>query len=249
MRGKRVLGVCAVGCGVATLTACGSSTSKAASTSSGNRPASSSRPASTPSSEAPPSLAQLKKIVLQPTDLPPGRKGTPHQPDPSTAADQAALAKCVGACNTDPDIVAEANSDDFALGDARIGSSADSYRSQSDVDTDVAILHNPKARSCYDQVIKKVLATSQPAGATIESASIKLTPGSADGPANVAGTLTTTVKFSANGQQQVLLYLTSTFITGPLIEAEVDTENVGAPVPASAVNALVATVATRAAKG
>jgi hypothetical protein len=39
------------------------------------------------------------------------------------------------------------------------------------------------------------------------------------------------------------------FITGPLIEAEVDAENVGTPVPASVVNRLVATVATRAAKG
>jgi hypothetical protein len=36
---------------------------------------------------------------------------------------------------------------------------------------------------------------------------------------------------------------------GPLIQAEVDAENVGAPVPASVVNAMVATVAGRAAKG
>jgi hypothetical protein len=185
--------------------------------------------------------------VLQPADFPPRLEGHALPPGPERAADQAAFVKCVGARNTDGDQVAEANSEEFDLGDASIGSSADSYRSQSDVDADVAILHSPKASSCYDQVMKKVLATSKPAGATIESESIKLTPGSADGPANVAGTLTTTVKFSANGQQ-VPLYVTSTFITGPLIEAEVDTSNVGAPVPSSVVNALVATVATRAAK-
>jgi hypothetical protein len=51
-----------------------------------------------------------------------------------------------------------------------------------------------------------------------------------------------------NGQQ-VRVYLTVAFITGPLIEAEVDAENVGTPVPATVVNPLVATVATRAPKG
>jgi hypothetical protein len=248
MRGKRLLGVGAVGCGIAMLVACGSSTSKTASTSSGSRPASSNSTASTPSSAAPASLAQLKKIVLQPADLPPGWKGTPHQPDPSDAAYQAALMKCVGARNTDGDTVAVADSEDFALGDASIASSADSYRSQSDVDTDTATLHSPNYAPCDEQLGKKQLATSLPAGATIESASIKITPGSAGGPANVVGTETGTVKVSVNGQQ-VPVYLTLTYITGPLIEAEVDAENVGAPVPPSVVNALVATVATRAAKG
>jgi len=109
-------------------------------------------------------------------------------------------------------------------------------------------LHNPKFAPCDEQLAKKSLATALPAGAMIESASIKVTPGSAGGPANVAGTETGTIKVSVNGQQ-VPVYLTAAFITGPLIEAEVDTENAGAPVPASVVNALVATVATRAANG
>ena len=96
--------------------------------------------------------------------------------------------------------------------------------------------------------MKKQLAASLPPGGTIESASIKIAPGSAGGPANVVATGTGTVKVGMNGQQ-VPVYLTVTFITGPLIEAEVDAENVGTPVPASVVNPLVATVATRAAKG
>ena len=45
------------------------------------------------------------------------------------------------------------------------------------------------------------------------------------------------------------MYLTVALITGPLIQAEVDTENVGTPLPASVVNPLVATVAARAVKG
>lgn len=75
------------------------------------------------------------------------------------------------------DKASEAFSQDFALGDAVVVSSSISYRSQSDIDTDVAAIH------------------------------------------------------------------------GPLIEPEVDTTNVGAPLSASEVRSLVAAVATRAAKG
>jgi hypothetical protein len=193
----------------------------------------------------PASLSRLKKIVLQPGDLPAGWKGTPYQPDPRDAANQAAMVDCVGARNTDSDKVAEAHSDDFALGDASIHSSATSYRSQSDLDTDVAILHSPKVSSCYDHLVKTQLAASLPAGTTIESASIKITPGSTGGAANVVATGAGTVDVSLGGQH-VSLYLTAAFIVGPLIQAEVDAENVGTPVPASVVNAMVATVANRA---
>lgn len=196
----------------------------------------------------PASLSQLKKIVLLPADLPSGWKGAPYQPDPNDAANNAALTKCIGARNTDSDKVAEAHSDDFALGDASISSSATSYRSQSDLDADVATLHSPKLSPCFGQMMKKQLAASLPAGSTVESASIKITPGSAGGPANVVATGSGTVKVQVNGQQ-VPVYLNVAFITGPLIEAEIDAENVGTPVPASVVNPLVATVATRAAKG
>jgi hypothetical protein len=191
-------------------------------------------------------LSQLRKIVLQPADLPPGWKGAPHQPDPNDHANNAALAKCAGTRNTDSDKVAEAYSDDFALGGAGISSNAASYRSQSDLDADVAMLRSPKFPSCFEQLVKKQLAASFPPGeVTIDSASIKITPGSAGGPANVVATGTETIKARANGRH-TSVYLTVAFITGPLIEAEVYAQNVGAPVPASVVSPLVATVATRA---
>jgi hypothetical protein len=196
----------------------------------------------------PASLSQLKKIVLLPADLPSGWKGAPYQPDPNDSANNAALMKCVGARNTDSDKVAEAHSDDFALGNASISSSATSFRSQSDLDADVATLRSPKLSPCFGQMMKKQLAASLPAGSTVESAPIKITPGSAGGPANVVATGSGTVKVQVNGQQ-VPVYLTVAFITGPLIEAEIDAENVGTPVPASVVNPLIATVATRAVKG
>ena len=237
---KRLLGVCAVGCVVA-VAACGSSSPKTPSTSNGSA-------ATSASAAAPAPLSQLKKMVLKPADLPSDWKGAPYQPNPSDSATNAAMVKCVGGRNTDGDKVAEAHSDDFALGDASISSSASSYRSQSDLDSDVAMLHSPKLSACFEQMVKKQLVASLPAGATIDSASITITPGSAGGPANVVATGSGSIKVRVNGQQ-VPVYLTVAFITGPLIEAEVDTENVGAPVPATVVNPLAATMATRAARG
>jgi hypothetical protein len=196
----------------------------------------------------PASLSQLKKIVLQRGDVPSSWKAAPYQPDPNDAANNAALMRCVGARDTDSDKVAEANSDNFNLGNASIASSATSYRSQSDLVSDVATLHSPKLSACFGQMMKKELAASLPKGATTKSASIKITPGSAGGPSNVVATGTGTIEIQLNGQQ-VQAYLTVAFITGPLIEAEVDAENVGSPVPASVVKPLVAAVANRAAKG
>jgi hypothetical protein len=196
----------------------------------------------------PASLAQLKEIVLRPADLPKGWKAAAYQPDPNQTANDAALMRCVGARDTNRDKVAEAHSDNFALGNASISSSATSYRSHSDLVSDVTTLHSPRLSPCFGQMMKKQLAASLPAGATTKSASIKITPGSAGGPANVVATGTGTIKVRVNGRL-VPVYLSVAFITGPLIEAEIDAENVGGPVPASVVNRLAATVATRAAKG
>ena len=110
------------------------------------------------------------------------------------------------------------------------------------------MLHSSKLSGCFEQMIKKQLASSLPAGSTIESTSINITPGSGGGPSNVVATGTGTIKVKASGQE-VAVYLTVAFITGPLIEAEVDAQNVGSPVPASVMNSLVSTVATRAAQG
>lgn len=199
-------------------------------------------------SVTPASLGQLKKVVLQAADLPAGWKGTAHKADPTAAADDAAMTKCVGVRNTNSDKVTEAHSADFSLGDAIISSSAASYRSQSAVDSDRAMLQSPKLSSCFEQLIKKQLATTLPPGVKIGSASVKVTSGSAGGPANIVATGAGTVKISANGQS-VPLYVSIAFAAGPLMEAGVDTFNVGSPVPASVVKSLVATVAARAAKG
>ncbi|MFL6162532.1 MAG: hypothetical protein ACJ74U_09895 [Jatrophihabitantaceae bacterium] len=257
---KTISGVGVLACATMLLAACGGSSGNpdrpaATTTSSGNSTSSSGNSASASSSTPSPSptatpatAAQLKKIVLQPADLP-GWKATPAEPDsPSDASDQAKLVACAGGKNTDADKLADVSSDDFALGDATVSSSASSYKSQSDLDADIALLHSPKLSTCYQNLAKSAMATSLPAGTTIDSVSVKVSPGPGTGPANVAGAGVATVMVRANGQQ-VPVYVSFAYITGPLIEAEVDTENVGTPVPPATVQALVTKVAERAANG
>lgn len=212
-------------------------------------PVSLSSPATPKPTLTPATLAQLKKMVLQPADLPSGWKGTPPtQADQSTPAEDAAMAKCLGSSYTDSDQFAEADSDNFDLGNATISSSARSFRSQSDQAAYVAMFHSPKLSTCFGQMLTKELgASSSTAGATVQS-SIKITPGSPGGPANVVATGTGTIKVQGNGQV-IPIYMTVAFITGPLTEVEVDAVNTDAPVPTSVVMPLVATVAARADKG
>jgi hypothetical protein len=245
--------VCAAGF-VVVLAGCGNSI--AATTPTGIAKATSS-PVAAPS---PAFLPQLNGIVLRPTDLPKGWVGTPHRVDPNAAANDAAIAKCVGVRDTNNDQVAEANSADFAQTGASIQSSADSYRSPSDVDSDTAMLHSPKISTCFKQQVVEELAASLPKGDTIGSASLQITPGSAGGPINVVASGTGVIRISTNSQEPAVyktvavstapvVYLTVAFITGPLIEAEVATTSLGTPLPATVVKSLVAAVANRAAKG
>jgi hypothetical protein len=110
--------------------------------------------------------------------------------------------------------VAEADSEDFELGDASISSSASSYPSQSDLDVDIAILNSPKISACYERLFSKLLATSLPAGAKVDSVSIKITPGAAGGPANVVGTGAGVVKVRAVNGQRGAFYLTVAELKG-----------------------------------
>jgi hypothetical protein len=153
----------------------------------------------------------------------------------------------MGAKNTDGDRVATADSEDYTLGGAEISSSVSSYKSQSDLDSDLALLKSPKLPPCYTQLLKKTLATAFPKGVALGTVSVKVTPGPGTGPANVAGSGLATVSITANGQR-AKVYVNFFYITGPLIEAEVDAENLGSPVPAAVLRSAVKAVADRAAK-
>jgi hypothetical protein len=196
---------------------------------------------------SPATAAQLKKIALRPGDLPAAWKGTPYSDD-GTGSSNADLTACVGAKNTDADQVATADSDDYSLGDATISSSATSYRSQSDVESDVAVLANPKLSTCFASFVKKDVAGSLPAGTTVGNVSVKFTPGPGTGPSNVAGTGQATIAVNASGQQ-VPVYITFVYLTGPNLEVELDAENPGTPVPASVLQPVIQKLAARAAAG
>ena len=198
-----------------------------------------------PQSPAPKAL--LEQIVLQPGDLY-GWARTPYQDDPSDNQDELALVHCAGARNTDSDKVAEVNSTDFSLDQATISSNATSYRSQADVDSDIALLHNPKFATCFQSLAKDQLSKSLPAGTKIQSVKVSVKPGHGAGPANLAGTASAVIAVAV-GERSLTIYVDVAFITGPMIEAEVDAENVGSSVPAALRSKLVQAVAARAARG
>jgi hypothetical protein len=246
MTATRALQIMACGSAFLVLAACGSSSSKTRVSSPPS--ATSAATGSTSASSSAAGQARLAAIVAQQSDLPAGWSATAYQADPSSAASQAAMLACVGAKNTDPDKVGEAHSSDYSQGQASISSQAASYKSQRDIDSDIAVLKNPKISSCYEQLIKTQVAASLPQGTQIKAVSITITPGSGGGPANVVATGTGTVTVSAAGGQ-ASVYLDVAFITGPKIEAEADFENIGSPVAAGVRTALIAAIAGRAANG
>jgi hypothetical protein len=237
----RLAGACAAGCAAVLLAACSGSPSGAPAPAGGG--AGRFAPV-----VAPPSLAQLKKIVLQPGDLPSGWKATPPRPAPKSSPGDHAFLECVGARDTSGDMVAQAYSDYFADGNEYVSSSVASYRSQGDVDSIVAMLRSPKYSTCYTQAQVNAMRASPPPHEVIEAESYNVTPGSGSGPANVVATITGTIKFEVYDEQETL-YTTFVFITGPLIEGGVDVNGLGSPVPASVLSPLVAAMAARAAKG
>jgi hypothetical protein len=229
------------------------------SSSKGSQSARSSAPSSSTSTAATSSAAtssagtggsgKLAGIVVQAADLGVGWTSEAHQDDPDDAANQAALLQCAGVTkSTASDKVDTANSPDFSQNGASVSSSATTYKTQADIDADVAVLKNPKISGCYEQLFQTQLAKTLPAGSSVTSVKMEITPGTNGGPANVAaiggGTITATVS-----GKSVTIYVGVAFITGPLLEAEVDFENPTQPIPTAIFSGLVTAVATRASNG
>ncbi|MCW2525858.1 MAG: hypothetical protein JWM76_718 [Pseudonocardiales bacterium] len=248
---KSMLATCLFAVGVF---AAGCSSSKG---SQSDPPSAASSSTATSASAAPSSAASsaagasgpLAMIVVQPADLGVGWTAAAHEDDPEDAANQAALLQCAGITkSTVADKVDTANSPDYSQNGASVSSSATTYKTQADVEADTAVLNNPKISGCYEQLFQAQLAKTLPAGSSVTAVKIEITPGTNGGPANVAaiggGTITATVS-----GKSVTIYLGVAFITGPLLEAEVDFENPTQPVPTAIFSGLVTAVATRAAKG
>ncbi|HEY8728123.1 MAG TPA: hypothetical protein VIL94_00965 [Acidothermaceae bacterium] len=192
-------------------------------------------------------METLGAIALQDDDLP-DWTGADYQEDPNDAADSAALLACDGGRDTGPDRIAQVHSQDYSLDDATIGSDASLFRSGADLTADIATLRSPKISRCYATLIKSTLADSLPDGTTVNSVSFVITPGSGGGPRNVVGHGSGRINVTSAGQP-LALYLNVAFITGPLIEAEIDFQGIGAPVAIATRTALIAKLAARAAEG
>ena len=201
---------------------------------------------SAPAVVDPPATPRLTAIALQPADLPAGWVGTAYVPDPNSDAQDAAFLSCVGGRDTSNDETGDYNSPDYSLGNASISSGATSYRSQADVANDTAIIASPKMSGCYQKLAAAQVTASLPAGATLDSVSIVVTPGAGGGPSNVIGTAAGKITVTISGKVSVV-YVKDAFIVGPLTEAEVGFINVGAPLPTTITRPLIAKVAARAA--
>jgi hypothetical protein len=229
--------------GIFVIAGCGASLPQTTSSASGSRPPPAASRSVDSLSASPTSLVQLKTFLIQASDLPDGWNSTPYKGRPDGATGESAMAKCMGTSPTDS--VTEVHSDTFFSGGARIGSSATSYRSRRAFDGALANYHNPKLAPCFAGLLKRALANSNPPGTPIE-ALYQIMPGSAGYPSNVAAIGTGFLKVGVKGNGT---YLSTAYITGPLMEAEVDTFNNGQPVPPNATKTLFAIVANRIAKG
>ena len=186
--------------------------------------------------------------MLQATDLPVGwTSEPPDQSDSANDPEQAALVRCVGGTDTSAHEVANVDSNSYLSGTSSIRSSASRYRSKSDIAADVALLRRPQIAPCFRALLKHDLTKNPPPGTKIGTVAVQVTPGAGGGPGNVAATLLATITFTASGRT-VTLFQNSAFITGPLVEAEVDFSALGKPVPQALRTRLIAAVAGRAAR-
>lgn len=221
-----------------------STTAKSAATTSA---AGSSAANSSAAGGAAPDEAKLKSLLLTQADVPAGWTGTPASTD-TTAGDaqKKQLETCIGVPDSSQFKVAEAQSQDFGLNNSSISSTADSFRSQDVVDKDVQGIQNPKAGDCFKQSFQSLLTTELPAGAKVDSFDLTVTPGSNGGPSNVAamahGHLSVTVQ-----SQTVSLFIDVAFITGHLIEAQVDFFGFGTQIDTATQAKAISAVATRVA--
>ena len=193
--------------------------------------------------------AQLAPMNVQLSDLPAGWVVQPDSSDSDDSGDSGdsdgqSVPQCVGAKDTDPDIVATANSSSFALNEATINSSATSYRSAADIHTDTAILANPSLPDCFKQEIESSYPAGLKAGETLADVAVTVTPRTPDEPANVASTLNVAVTV-ADGGQTATAYTSSVLITGKQIESQVTFQTVGQPISADLMDSIVTKVANR----
>jgi hypothetical protein len=183
-------------------------------------------------------------IVVQQGDVS-GYTPKAATPDDATALLQ--VVACVGSTSVNPvDQIEKVQSDDFVQGQVTITSDATSYKSRAAVDALTALIQNPKAESCLEQLLKQQVEAN---GATVDSVSVKVTanPGDSGGPSNVVALLKGSITVTAQGQHATL-NVAQAFITGRQLTATVGVQAVNTQPDLNALfGQVVVPVATRAA--
>jgi hypothetical protein len=187
-------------------------------------------------------------IVVQPSDLPAGWKPQGFTPPANPLAESTAFSQCVGTPVTAGDAAAVVFSPDYVMGTDYIASSATSFHTKNDVPADAAALTSPKAGTCLAQVDHARLAAELPAGGTVKSSSVRVTPGTGGGASNVVATATSTITFTLKGRSLTLTD-DSVFLDAPRIEARIDFFSAVQPLAAATRTAIVNKVADRVAFG
>jgi hypothetical protein len=155
-----------------------------------------------------------------------------------------AFSECVGATVTAHDVAGTAFSPTFVMGTSAITSNAVSFKTLDDVPADTQALADPKASTCLQQVEKNLFTALLPAGSTVKTYQVKVTPGNNGVAANVVAVADSTISYSVKGRS---LTLTSevVYFAAPRIEAQVSFTTAGTAIPVATKAAVLAKVSAR----
>ena len=205
------------------------------------------KPAETAKPALPRGKAALAEVVLRSSDLPASWHATPAAADTSDSQENAEIATCAGGKDTNADALTSVQSDNFSVQGLTVSSSATRFKSQADIDADIALLKRPKIASCYKTLLVKELTASLPAGSTLGTVSVVVHAGPHGAAPNVAGTLHADIAVTVRSHKTTV-YDDDAFVAGSLTEALVSYEGVGSPVPATVQAQLTAITAERCAQ-
>lgn len=197
----------------------------------------------TPAAPAPPGEADLQGTLVQRADLPAdwAARTSPNVDERSMPG----LAACLGGRDSSTDIDETGGTSAFVDAHAdTLASTATSFLSQGDVDSDAALLRDPRAPDCFASALSDALRLV-PHGSTLGAASFTVTPGNGGGPSNVMAVATGSVPLTNPGRPTVTIHVEYVFVAGRMAEAELAFISGDASLPADLRDNLVATVARR----
>lgn len=192
----------------------------------------------------PPGQAQLGMIVVQPSDLPTGWAAQAPSVPYNRVGVPMAFSQCVGTTVTAPHVAGTAYSHTFVMGTDVITSNAVSFTTLNDVPADTQALASPKASGCLQQVEKNLFTALLPAGSTVRTYQVKVTPGNNGVAANVVAVADSTITYSVTGHS-LTLTIEVVYFAAPRIEAQVSFSSAGTAIPVATKAAVLNKVSAR----